>query len=271
MAAVDVGRTNGLHWRDISLDRDMDRWILPDTTGVLRALSDGTRVRLTALLEREELTVAELSAVTRLAQPRVSTHLAKLKDIGLVRDRRAGVSAYYRFNAEAAPALVGLWHAAARRRPTTRCCATTRSASPACSRSARSAAGPTPSRATWSGTIRPAAPGRRCRAASCTCSSSATCSTSPRATASSRSCIAPHAKSRGLRRRERARGRGRAQAPRGLRQRHGARRRHARARPARRALRPRADDACPALQRPPRRRARPKPRACCAAAAACSP
>ena len=84
---------------------------LADTTGVLRALSDGTRVRLTALLEREELTVAELSAVTRLAQPRVSTHLAKLKDIGLVRDRRSGVSAYDRYNSEAAAPLVGLWHA----------------------------------------------------------------------------------------------------------------------------------------------------------------
>src|SRR5688500_2455816 len=84
---------------------------LADTTGVLRALSDGTRVRLTALLEREELTVAELSAVTRLAQPRVSTHLAKLREIGLVRDRRSGVSAYYRYNAEAAPALVALWAA----------------------------------------------------------------------------------------------------------------------------------------------------------------
>lgn len=63
----------------------------------LRVLSDTTRVRLLALLEREELTVAELSAVTRLAQPRVSTHLARLKEAGLVRDRRAGVSAYYRF------------------------------------------------------------------------------------------------------------------------------------------------------------------------------
>lgn len=84
---------------------------LADTTGVLRALSDGTRVRLTALLEREELTVAELSAVTRLAQPRVSTHLAKLKDIGLVRDRRSGVSAYYRYNAEAPAPLVALWQA----------------------------------------------------------------------------------------------------------------------------------------------------------------
>ncbi|MFT3805494.1 ArsR/SmtB family transcription factor [Arenimonas sp.] len=74
---------------------DLDAW-----SACLRVLADPTRVRLLALLEREELTVAELSAVTRLAQPRVSTHLAKLKEADLVRDRRAGVSAYYRFNAD---------------------------------------------------------------------------------------------------------------------------------------------------------------------------
>lgn len=71
---------------------------LVSATTLLRVLSDPTRVRLLALLRREELTVAELSSVLRLAQPRVSTHLAKLKEAGLVRDRRAGVSAYYRFN-----------------------------------------------------------------------------------------------------------------------------------------------------------------------------
>src|SRR5487761_2557999 len=74
---------------DIAMD-------LTDTSTLLRLLSDPTRVRLLALLEREELTVAELAAVLHLAQPRVSTHLAKLKEAGLVRDRRAGVSAYYR-------------------------------------------------------------------------------------------------------------------------------------------------------------------------------
>jgi ArsR family transcriptional regulator len=41
-----------------------------------------------------------LAAVLHLAQPRVSTHLAKLKEAELVRDRRAGVSAYYRANNE---------------------------------------------------------------------------------------------------------------------------------------------------------------------------
>jgi ArsR family transcriptional regulator len=70
------------------------------TSALLRLLSDPTRVRLLALLEHEELTVAELASVLHLAQPRVSTHLAKLKEAGLVRDRRAGVSAYYRSNTE---------------------------------------------------------------------------------------------------------------------------------------------------------------------------
>ncbi|HEY5851218.1 MAG TPA: metalloregulator ArsR/SmtB family transcription factor [Lysobacter sp.] len=72
---------------------DLEGWSLR-----LKVFADATRVRLLALLESEELTVAELSAITRLAQPRVSTHLAKLKEAGLVRDRRSGVSAYYRFD-----------------------------------------------------------------------------------------------------------------------------------------------------------------------------
>jgi DNA-binding transcriptional ArsR family regulator/2-polyprenyl-3-methyl-5-hydroxy-6-metoxy-1,4-benzoquinol methylase len=76
---------------------------LAATSSLLRLLSDPTRVRLLALLEREELTVAELSAVLRLAQPRVSTHLAKLKEAGLVRDRRSGVSSYYRYNSDIDP------------------------------------------------------------------------------------------------------------------------------------------------------------------------
>ena len=84
---------------------DLEAW-----SGQLKTFADATRVRLLALLEREELTVAELSAITRLAQPRVSTHLAKLKEAALVRDRRAGVSAYYRFDEDALePAQRALW------------------------------------------------------------------------------------------------------------------------------------------------------------------
>jgi ArsR family transcriptional regulator len=85
---------------------DLEGW-----SSRLRVFADATRVRLLSLLQGEELTVAELSAITQLAQPRVSTHLAKLKESGLVRDRRAGVSAYYRFDDAALdPAQRALWH-----------------------------------------------------------------------------------------------------------------------------------------------------------------
>jgi ArsR family transcriptional regulator len=75
-----------------------------------RLLADPTRIRLLLLLDQEELSVAELAAITQLAQPRVSTHLAKLKEAGLVTDRRNGVFVYYRFAAATADAsLDQLW------------------------------------------------------------------------------------------------------------------------------------------------------------------
>lgn len=62
------------------------------------------------LVDQEELSVAELAAITQLAQPRVSTHLAKLKEAGLVSDRREGVFVYYRMAASIAdPSLQALW------------------------------------------------------------------------------------------------------------------------------------------------------------------
>lgn len=73
-------------------------------------LGDATRLRLLALLAAEELTVAELAETTRLAQPRISTHLARLREADMVVDRRDGASAYYRLgNIEEQPQLHRLW------------------------------------------------------------------------------------------------------------------------------------------------------------------
>lgn len=67
----------------------------------LRALSDATRLRIVALLERDELSVAELQEVTRLGQSRISTHLGLLADCGLVTARRDGKRTFYKLNPDA--------------------------------------------------------------------------------------------------------------------------------------------------------------------------
>jgi len=68
----------------------------------LRALSDATRLRIVALLEKDELSVNELQEITRLGQSRISTHLGLLQDSGVVRSRREGKRTFYRLNGEPA-------------------------------------------------------------------------------------------------------------------------------------------------------------------------
>src|SRR5438552_17874308 len=65
----------------------------------LRILADSSRLRLLLLLEREELSVAELQEILSLGQSRISTHLSQLKQAGLVEDRRNGKSILYRLQA----------------------------------------------------------------------------------------------------------------------------------------------------------------------------
>jgi ubiquinone/menaquinone biosynthesis C-methylase UbiE/DNA-binding transcriptional ArsR family regulator len=67
----------------------------------LRALSDHTRLRIVALLERDELSVNELQEVTRMGQSRISTHLGLLQDADLVQSRREGKRTFYKLNPNA--------------------------------------------------------------------------------------------------------------------------------------------------------------------------
>lgn len=62
---------------------------------LLKSLADETRLRLLRLLLREELNVQELAHILKMAQPRVSRHLAVLRNAGLVRDRRQGTKVFY--------------------------------------------------------------------------------------------------------------------------------------------------------------------------------
>jgi ubiquinone/menaquinone biosynthesis C-methylase UbiE/biotin operon repressor len=62
----------------------------------LRLAADPSRLRILLLVEREELSVAELQEILGMGQSRISTHLAQLKNAGLVEDRRNGKSILYR-------------------------------------------------------------------------------------------------------------------------------------------------------------------------------
>ncbi len=64
-----------------------------------KCLSDETRLRCMVLLNREgELCVCELTYALKLSQPKISRHLAQLRQYGLLLDRREGQWVYYRVN-----------------------------------------------------------------------------------------------------------------------------------------------------------------------------
>lgn len=62
---------------------------------ILKILSDPTRVRLLALTQREELSVAELQEILGMGQSRISSQLALLRTVNFVTDRREGKNAFY--------------------------------------------------------------------------------------------------------------------------------------------------------------------------------
>jgi ArsR family transcriptional regulator len=90
---------------------------LSQTTDILRLFADPTRARLAILLEGNELSVAEITQVTEMPQSRVSTHLGKLREAGVLRDRHEGASTYYAINDAAMPEQVRrLWNLVAESR-----------------------------------------------------------------------------------------------------------------------------------------------------------
>lgn len=75
---------------------------------ILKTLSDPTRLRLLALLAREELSVAELQEILGMGQSRISSQLALLRQVNLVTDRREGKKAFYSLRHGLPPKTVAL-------------------------------------------------------------------------------------------------------------------------------------------------------------------
>jgi ArsR family transcriptional regulator len=69
----------------------------------LNLLGDESRLRLCALLRERELCVSDLVKVTGISQSRVSTHLGRLREAGIVRDRRQGAQSFYTLALAALP------------------------------------------------------------------------------------------------------------------------------------------------------------------------
>jgi ArsR family transcriptional regulator len=66
---------------------------------LFQLLSDGTRLRTLMLLAAEgELCVCELTHALDLSQPKISRHLAQLRESGLLQTRRSGQWMYYRID-----------------------------------------------------------------------------------------------------------------------------------------------------------------------------
>ena len=74
---------------------------MADTLRSLRALADPTRLRIMALLEKDELSVNEIQQVTRMGQSRISTHLRPLQEAALIQYRREGKRTFYKLNPQA--------------------------------------------------------------------------------------------------------------------------------------------------------------------------
>ena len=73
----------------------------PDAETLFRLLADATRLRAIMLLQQAgELCVCELTHALDLSQPKISRHLARLREAGLLLTRRDGQWMYYRINSD---------------------------------------------------------------------------------------------------------------------------------------------------------------------------
>ena len=78
---------------------------LSSLESLFKALADGTRLRILALLQAGEICVCDIHGSLGLPQPTVSRHLAYLRKSGLVHGRRDGLWVHYRLAALPDPVM----------------------------------------------------------------------------------------------------------------------------------------------------------------------
>ncbi len=85
---------------------------IQDLAELFRTLANPTRLRILEALALEELCVCDLAVVTGISQSALSHQLRQLRQMGLVRYRKAGRMVFYRLADDHATTLlaVGLEH-----------------------------------------------------------------------------------------------------------------------------------------------------------------
>lgn len=89
-------------------NRRADEGRVDSELSVFKALANDTRIRIIEALRQGELCVCELETVLDAPQSTVASHLATLRDVGIVRTRRDGKWTYYRIADTASLQLLDL-------------------------------------------------------------------------------------------------------------------------------------------------------------------
>lgn len=67
---------------------------------ILKLLGDKTRLTMVGLLKVNECCVCEFVEVFQMSQPSISQHIRKLRDAGIVKEKRSGQWIFYSLNKE---------------------------------------------------------------------------------------------------------------------------------------------------------------------------
>lgn len=74
----------------------------------LKAFADANRLKLLACLKKGEVCVCDFVDVLGISQPAVSQHLRKLKEAGIITERKVGTWKHYRLVEDQTALMVGI-------------------------------------------------------------------------------------------------------------------------------------------------------------------
>lgn len=81
---------------------------LPRLANILKVLGDQNRLHILSLLRHHEFCVCEITSILKISQSNASQHLAKLRSVDLVKERKNAQWVYYSLNSETFPFIIDI-------------------------------------------------------------------------------------------------------------------------------------------------------------------